>query len=599
MKSLMLLWKLIADDFAIRCRTSATRDIKTVSGRFKHEGISFLTISLPSFGQEFQKALDFGMVDRNSFEGFSFGRTGTPLFLGGFLDRVFNRGTGVLVDDPDIDAILAIRQLSLLFSKILLPCSDTRVRRAMSGFIDCEQDVRRLDSFREPSDLEDFRRVGRVLFADLFSKADSDVYYGQIIPKHGPGATADKLRGNSKYRQTTWTARLEKYFPFSEFIFPSWSYYDQFEHINILEPGEELPVKVTPVPKTQKTPRIIAIEPTATQYVQQGLLRCILGHLKEIDSLNRVLGFDDQLPNQQMALNGSLTGKLATLDLSDASDRVSNQLVRLLLQDTPHLHQGVFSCRSQKADVPGHGIVSLAKFASMGSALCFPFEAFVFLTCVFIGIERELSTPVSKQLVFELSSEVRIFGDDIIIPKDFVHSVVDTLESFGASVNIDKSFWIGRFRESCGKEYYDGHDVSIVKVRRMLPTHRKDVQGIISAVSLRNQLYKAGCWKAVEWLDHRIEDLIRHFPHTDDSSPVLGKFSFLGITKGRECRYLHKPLVKGYVVTSRIPVDHLQDSGALLKCLTIGKGLPTFPGHLERSGRPHAVDIKLRWASPR
>lgn len=598
MKSTMLLWKMIADDFAIRCRTSATRDIKTVSGRFKHEGMSFFTISLPSFCHDFQKSLDIGLVDRNLFTGFSYGRTGTPLFLGGFLDLVFDRGTGVLVDEPDMEAILAIRQLTLLYSKILLPCSDVRVRRAMSSFIDCEQDVKRHDSIRSSSDEDDFRRVGRVLFSTLFSKVDSDIYYGNIVPKHGPGATADKLRGNSKYRQSTWTARLEEYFPFSEYIFPSWSYYDQFEDIDILEPGQELPVKVTPVPKTLKTPRIIAIEPTATQYVQQGIMRNILAHLKGIDILSTMVGFDDQTPNQRMAHEGSLTGSLATLDLSDASDRVSNQLVRLLLADTPHLLRGVLACRSQKADVPGYGVIPLAKFASMGSALCFPFEAFVFLTCVFLGIERELSTPVCRHLVQKMSNEVRIYGDDIIVPKDVVHSVVDTLEGFGARVNIDKSFWIGRFRESCGKEYYDGHDVSIVKVRRMLPTHRKDVQGIISTVSLRNQLYKAGCWSTVRWLDQRITGLIHHFPHVEDSSPVLGRVSFLGITQGRECRHLHKPLVKGFCVTPKIPVDHLQDHGALLKCLT--KGLVAKPpGHLERSGRPHAVDIKLRWAPPR
>ena len=598
MKSLILLWKMVANDYATRCCTSATRDGKTVSGRFKHEGLSFLTITLPSFGNDFQKSLNQGIVDRNQFQGFSWSG-GLPRFLGGFLDLVFDRGTGVLLDDPDIDAILAIRQLTLMFGKILLPCSDARIKGAIDRFIECEKDIKRVDSTLSSADLADFRRVSSVLFGSLFTRMDSDIFYGRILPKHGPGATADRLRGNAKYNQRTWTQRLEKVFPFGEYIFPSWSYYDHFVDVDILEPGQELPVKVTPVPKTLKTPRIIAIEPTAMQYAQQGVLHNFLSNLERYDTLSKLLGFDDQKPNQLMAQQGSISGSLATLDLSDASDRVSNQLVREMLRHHPHLREGVDACRSRKADVPGHGVVRLSKFASMGSALCFPFEAMVFLTCVFIGIERELNTPVSDEFISKFVNKVRIYGDDIIVPTDFVHSVVDSLELFGARVGVDKSFWIGRFRESCGKEYYNGFDVSIVKARRIFPTHRKHVQEVISLVSLRNQLYKAGCWGTVKWLDQNIEKLIRHFPVVSDTSPVLGRHSFLGYETQRMHDHLHSPLVKGYTVVSRLPSDLLDGPGALLKFFLKRGGQPSVDRrHLERAGRPHAVDIKLRWASP-
>ena len=598
LKSLILLWNMVANDYATRCRTSATRDIKTVSGRSKHEGLSFLTITLPSFGKDFQKSLNLGIVDRNSFQGFSW-RAGLPQFLGGFLDLVFSRSTGVLLDDPDVDAILAVRQLTLMFGKILLPCSDARIENALSSFIECEQDVRRVDAYMEPSDLEDFKRVSSMLFGSLFSRMEFSLHNGDILPKHGPGATADKLRGNAKFNQRTWTSRLERVFPFGEYMFPSWSYYDHFEQVDILEPEKEIPVKVTPVPKTLKTPRIIAIEPTAMQYAQQGLLHCFLKHLKRYDSLSSLLGFDDQEPNQLMACQGSSSGTLATLDLSDASDRVSNQLVRAMLHRHPLLLEGVDACRSRKADIPGRGVFRLAKFASMGSALCFPFEAMVFLTSVFVGIERELGTPVSGKVISHFVNKVRIYGDDIIVPVDVVHSVVSALELFGARVNADKSFWIGRFRESCGKEYYDGHDVSVVKVRRVFPTQRKHAQEVISMVSLRNQLYRAGCWGTVKWLDQKLERILFHYPCVSDTSPVLGRYSFLGYETQREHSHLHSPLVKGYRVVSRLPSDPLDGPGALLKFFLKRGGLPSADGrHLERAGRPQSVDIRLGWASP-
>jgi hypothetical protein len=574
-------------------------DIKTVQGRSKHEGLSFLTITLSSFGKDFQKSLDQGIVDRNSFQGFSW-RAGLPQFLGGFLDLVFDRTSGVLLKSPDIDAILSIRQLTLIFGKILLPCTSAREAESMSSYIQCDKEVKYCDANLDSLDLKEFERMSQLLFRDIFSKIDSDIYYGNHIPKHGPGATADKLRGNAKYNCRLWTDRLEKYFPSGDFLFPSLSHYvESYDDVHHLEPGEEIPVKVISVPKTQKTPRIIAVEPTCMQYAQQAVLERIV---EETDSsfLSQFIGFDDQLPNQQLAQDGSFTGSTATLDLSDASDRVSNQLVLAMMKNHPHLREAIQACRSRKADVPGHGVLRLAKFASMGSALCFPIEAMVFLTLVFLGLEQELNTRFTrKSELLEFSGRVRIYGDDIIIPTDMVHSVIGSLEHFGARVGPSKSFWIGKFRESCGKEYYDGFDVSIVKVRRVFPSSLKHAPEVISLVSLRNQLYLAGYWATVKWLDSKIKKMIYHFPFVSESSSALGRISFLGYETQKECKYLHAPLVKAYVVTSRPPSDPLDGPGALLKFFLKRGGQPSVDRkHLERAGRPRAVDIKPRWVSP-
>jgi hypothetical protein len=599
LKSLILLWKSIANDYAIRCCTSATMDIKTVQGRTKHEGLSFLTITLPSFGSDFQKSLDQGIVDHDMFQGFSW-HAGLPRFLGGFLDLVFDRSTGVLLSHPNIDAILAVRQLTLTFSKILLPCTSAREQSAMDGYVQCEKEVRFNDSNLDSLDFKEFERVSNLLFRDIFSKIDSNVYHGRLIPKHGPGATADKLRGNAKYENRLWTRRLEEYFPSGEYLFPSFSYQaEEYDDVHLLEPGSEIPVNVISVPKTQKNPRIIAIEPTCMQYAQQAVLEQFVQCIEE-SYLSDFIGFVSQEPNQLLAKDGSSSGRLATLDLSEASDRVSNQLVRAMLKNYPHLHGAVDACRSRRASVPGHGVVRMSKFASMGSALCFPIEAMVFMTLVFLGIEQELNTQfTSVSQIKRYIGRARIYGDDIIIPVDMVHSVIHSLEHFGARVGANKSFWIGKFRESCGKEYYDGHDVSIVKVRRLFPTSRKHAPEVISLISLRNQLYLAGCWGTVKWLDSVIIGLIRYFPYVTEDSRGLGRISFLGYETQKECERLHAPLVKAYVVSSRIPSDPLDGPGALLKYFLKRGNQPVADRrHLERAGRPRAVDIKPRWVSP-
>jgi len=651
MKSLMSLWSSIAMEMAMRCCTSATRDITTVERRVEHEGLSFLAITLADYGKAIQKWLDDGQVGpKSDAPAFRWDhRTGLPLFLGGFLTRVFNPCSGALLDDPDIEAVIALRQLTLMFSKIALPresrlpgnsrgspvlsnkvVSVRRERNAMTEYIQCEQDVKKSDAELFLRDKEEFCKMSDLLFASLFTKVDRDIYEGNLLPKHGPGATADRLSSNEKWNQRAWPSRLESIFPYGEYALPNWSFYDQLDEVDILEPGQEYPVRVITVPKTLKTPRIIAIEPTAMQYAQQAVLRSLLDAFRKDDFLSRVIGFDDQEPNRHLARLGSLSGDLATLDLSEASDRVSNQHVRLMLRNHPYLLEMVQASRSRKADVPGHGVIRLAKFASMGSALCFPFEAMVFTTLAFMGISRELSAPLCDRKSFKaFSRRVRVFGDDIIVPTRHVLSVVSRLETFGFQVNRSKSFWTGRFRESCGREYFNGHDVSIVKVRQVFPTRRQDASGVNSLVSLRNQLYWAGYWQSCAMLDNRIRKLIKHFPDVEPTSPLLGRETALGYQTERIHPTLHSPLVRGYYVQAKLPKDPLDGAGALLKCLhrmesrkrhqphlsflsddrfepqILGSRETNIIGppaddesHLERSGRPKHVSIKLGWRSP-
>jgi len=615
----VLLWKMIAEESAIRCRTSTTLDWKTVETRTKHEGFSFLTITLANFGKDFERSLDQGFVDPSAFVGFH-RKQGLPRFLGGFLDLVFDRGSGVLLDEPNVDAIKEIRQLTLMYSKIQLPCSDAREKAAYRGYIESEQDIGVKHSGHSAINLAEFRRVANALYGPMWRAIDRKIDSDPPVPKHGPGATADRLRANAKYRQRTWPRRLETQFPMEMHLLPTPDYVDELASIDILEPEAELPVRVISVPKTLKTPRIIGIEPTAMQYAQQSLLPVILEGIKDFH-LGSFLGSDDQTPNQRMALRGSLRGDLATLDLSEASDRVSNQLVLEMTSSSSRMRKAIQACRSRKADVPGHGVQRLAKFASMGSALTFPIEEMVFLTIIFLGIERVLNTQIDRSLIKSMKGRVRVYGDDIIIPVEFVPSVIESLELFGAKVNRHKSFWNGQFRESCGKEYYDGQDVSIVKVRQVLPTKRRHVEEIIATVALRNLLYWEGYWTTCLWLDEKIRGILSYFPVVDSSSPLLGRESVMPgarkFQKGRFSHVLHRPEVKGWQVHAKLPLDSLEGSGALLKCFLMSRGLDDMyddprladrlaylwgseinEDHLERAGRPRSVDIRLGWNTP-
>jgi hypothetical protein len=615
LKSLMFLLHEVLQDLGDRCGIESTdRDFKEIAARVDHEGKSFLTISLPTLAKALERGLDEGKVGHTSFPGFQL-RGSTPLLLGGFFDQVIDRETGDLLPCPSVEAIRAIRQVSLMFGKVLLRTSEKRNRKALRKYIEVDAAIPLYDSMLTGTPLwEEYQSMGRRLWSSVYATVDGNIYSGKILPKHGPGATADRLKGNQKYDQQEWTERLESIFPFGMYATPSWketvSTPCDCSHgcscspstvVEWHEPGSERPVRVITVPKTAKTPRIIAIEPTCMQFMQQAILEDLVKALEEDDISSWLIGIGDQIPNQDMALQGSLDGSLATLDLSEASDRVSVMHVRALLANHPNLREGVEATRSLKASVlvdKEAVTVTLNKFASMGSALCFPFEAMVFATIVFTAIEKELGHRLTRRDIKSFKGQVRVYGDDIIVPARFAHCVTASLEAFGLKVNADKSFWTGRFRESCGKEYYDGSDVCIVRVRRVLPTSRKDVPGVVSAVSLRNQLFLAGYVKAVEYLDTLIERIIP-FPEVQPTSPVLGKFTYGPFEVHKWDSSLQRPLVRGAVLKSTLPKSHLEGDGALLKFFLKRGDEPVFDRkHLERSGRPVSVRIVTRLAPP-
>jgi hypothetical protein len=269
-----------------------------------------------------------------------------------------------------------------------------------------------------------------------------------------------------------------------------------------------------------------------------------------------------------------------------------------MLTRFPHFGEAVQASRSQRAVIPELGVtLELKKFASMGSALCFPMEALVFLTVVFVGIEKCLGHQLSRKDLKSFVGRVRIYGDDIVVPVEYVQSVIESLEAFGFVVGKNKSFWIGRFRESCGKDWYAGTDVSIVRMRNEFPTSRTDAEGLESIVSLRNQLYLAGFDAPVKWLDCYIKGIIP-FPFVEITSPVLGRLRPEGHQTDGYDRDLQQPLVLGAVTSGPLPLNKISGYEALLKHFLKRGSQPILdPEHLERSGRPQRVRIKVGMGS--
>jgi len=207
--------------------------------------------------------------------------------------------------------------------------------------------------------------------------------------------------------------------------------------------------RITTVPKNAKTDRVIAIEPSLNMFLQKGIGGLIRSRLRTVG-----IDLNDQTPNQRRAKEGSITGAWATIDLSAASDSIAYELVRRLLP--ADWFAALELCRSQIGVLPSGEKIFYQKFSSMGNGYTFELESLIFWALI----------SAVESLTGRVGSGFLVYGDDLVVPTDSAASVIEVLSYCGFSCNEKKTFVTGPFRESCGKHYFRGVDVTPFYVRK-------------------------------------------------------------------------------------------------------------------------------------
>jgi hypothetical protein len=649
-KGYVVLAQHIYYDACAKCsaKVSDLRDLKTLRSRVKHEGMSFLTITLPKFASDFEQSLASGSISSDHF--LEFKKVGAiPAFLQGMLSWVFDRETGRLRDDSPnlLEIVEGVRQFCAAFKKIRMPCSPAREAAAIERFINVEQDFSSLQI--DAGSVQTFRSVSLVLWSRMLGRLLPDM----LLPRHGPGATAERISGNQKYAWLRWHDRLEPFFPLLGYGYshsaglkwnnvrttngiPLLDCYSQddrsLESVTIVAEDQEQPVRVIFVPKTLKSPRVIAIEPVCMQYTQQALQAWLYAAIAKNPLTAGHVNFRDQSVNRSLALAASSTGEWATIDLSDASDRVPHELALEMFSSNPDFRDAVDSCRSRRAELPNGVVLTLKKFASMGSALCFPIEAMYFHTLCVTSLLRKYKLSPTYRNVRNVSRFVYIYGDDIIVRKQDAEAVIGTLQEYNCKVNERKSFWTGKFRESCGLDAYDGRDVTITYLRELRPDNRQQVSQIVSWIATANLFAERGYDRTSSFMFAHVEDLLgTKLPLVEAQSPLLGRIDHYGLRPLRPVgskfrRRFQRLEQRGWVVSPVSRSDKIGSYAALQKSLIgleqRGKGLHPdlrFSEHgdsvahaymirwlqsigriessLEHSARRGAVTLKLRWVA--
>ncbi len=210
--------------------------------------------------------------------------------------------------------------------------------------------------------------------------------------------------------------------------------------------------KVTTVPKDAKTDRTIAIEPDMNMYVQKGIGSMIRSRLLRVG-----VDLNDQT-KQQLLARDALSKGYATIDLSMASDTVAYKVVETLLPED--WFAALQQCRSPRY-VLNNSIRSFEKFSTMGNGYTFELESLIFWAITSLAVERS----------FAADKTIGIYGDDIILHDIAVPCLLELLTLFGFKPNVQKSFWgTSPFRESCGKHFLHGVDVTPVYVKDRIDT---------------------------------------------------------------------------------------------------------------------------------
>lgn len=599
--NLLKLVTCVLYDAVAKCTdvTLEKRDLITIRSRVENEGISFLTITLPTFGKEIDISLSEGGIDPTFFRSFrKYGKA--PAFLRGFFSQVFDE-TGRIKHEPCIEAIEGLRQIAYVFKKLKISCAPIRVRRALTQFSFAE---RVFEEPLVPDDIEDFLQCSHYLWSSVFGNRID--LLPKAIPKHGPGATAEKISGNAKFLMQRWHDRLEPYFPLLDnaFVNANARHSEEFGKVSIVLECDEQPVRVIPVPKTLKTPRIIAIEPVCMQYAQQAISEKLVQLLETHPLTAGHVNFTDQTINRDLAMISSRDQRYATIDLSSASDLVPYELAIRMFDSNPDLQDAISACRSKRAQMPDGSIIELQKFASMGSALCFPIEAMYFYTICVAALLKERNLPVTYLNIKYVKDQVFVYGDDIIIPTNESGAVTDALHKYYCKVNVRKSFSKGNFRESCGMDAFSGEEVTPTYIRELPPRDRRDTSSLVSWVSTANLFYRRGYWKTSSFMFDIIERITGALPVIGSHCAGLGKESFQpAVSIERWGRRYQRPEVRAWVPVPVYRTDILDGQSALLKSLlslerSAHTDLAKDKRHLERSARHGAVALKRRWVRP-
>jgi hypothetical protein len=502
-------------------------DQEYVFARFSSEGIGFITKTLPLLA----KSLEKGISEKKYQCPSSFKKSGPgsalPALLGSWFRDVFD-WKGNLLDNPSPYSVYVIRQFCYHWYKLDLLSDPILDQKVVNGFLETERELKGLNIVEDSS-----IRLARSMISSVFSQFN----LSELSPKHGPGVANGVKSQYQKFEKklsslpSVWMAPLLHFFNGNDF----WHRYDRLPHKSIFDfrpmcSPKENSAKVILVPKDSRGPRIISCEPVENQYIQQGILDYMVKTLERHPITRGQVNFTSQQVNRDLAKEASMNQRFSTLDLKEASDRVSCKLVNALFSGA--LRDALMTSRSQFTVLPDGTQIELEKFAPMGSATCFP----VLATSIYFVVVAHL-VQVAGVDFKTASSSIFVYGDDIIVNTEYVDDCYAALDKVGLMVNKDKSFVNSLFAESCGFDAFRGNDVTPIRMKKgivdLSSIKREDPSRVVALVHFANNLDKSGLLAYAQWCYTIAEKSLGALPYGPSDASFLCRLDDTGYAAER------------------------------------------------------------------
>jgi hypothetical protein len=387
--------------------------------------------------------------------------------------KIHYKWTLVVLEKMVASSPAAALQWLAFDERLLLTTNKDDISKEIDAYVSFEED---LSGRSYPEDLTDHLSL-------ILSDWLSEFSLGEALPDptFGPGAVAEwsgRLPQLSKALRCVYDAdTVDKLCEF---------YYCDVDDLIVGKPGKaSFQNRIIFVPKNALKHRIISAEPCWLSWLQQGIKRPLYDYVEKHPKM--FTWFSDQAKSRELARKGSIDGRYATIDFSSASDAVTKTLVQAVYKRT-WIVDPLLLTRSTTALLPDGRIISLEKFAPMGSATCFVTMDLLFLSICELAIRTALGRPGAV-------GDYVVYGDDVIIRQDAVQQFLNMCDQLGLRVNADKTYCDPTtphlYREACGIEAMDGADVTPLRYSRfqepILASGPVDVTWWTSMISLMNR----------------------------------------------------------------------------------------------------------------
>lgn len=461
-----------------------TRDVQTLERRLDKEGVGFTTKTLPMLFQGILHYLENGVWPQLPFKF----RKGQPVFMGRLIGLAVRQGA------YSRECMKFLYTFTNAFKKLR---GDYKREKLLLQYVEfCKVD----DSLPE-LEINPILETAKAYMSSLISGVTLD--HKSCIPRPGPGATNRPYEKHMRYEPHVLFKTVDEVLPYADWFYPTrWDVVHKSRKYLSLEKRDQPASRFKFVPKTYGKARGICIEHNEVQFLQQAISRLLSTVIDKVPTIN----LRDQSINAKLALENSSTREFATLDMSDASDRIPRSLVSYLFESNSELHDALMALSTRYIVPPedllqAYGsvarVVETKKFAPMGSALCFPV-----MTLVHYVLLKAIVLHSGRGSAVQDSKLIYVYGDDIVAKSCYFELITSTLPRFGMKFNVNKSYANSYFRESCGTHAFRGMDITPVYIKHVPFSKRLD--SLLSCLAVEAQFFEKGFAKTAEFFRRAI-----------------------------------------------------------------------------------------------